>query len=293
VRLRGLVVAPSIMASVAIASCYDVDRLRAERDRPLDDSGIDVANPIGDAGSDTTTLPDGTAADSGDGSSGGLCPSPIPPPTNGLVAFYPLDENSGTTVNDCSTSALTGVVIGANPKWTTGKKGGGLRLSAADGCVQIGTASSAATLDFNSAFTATAWVNAASFPTGVNAGYVVGKTNDPDLAGWRLATGPGSTITGTVSLPTDVRLVVSASIPQNTWVHVAFVVVPGGSMEMYIDGSSKATQSGVPNPIEADPQATARLGCRSDGAQNIDGIVDDVRLFSRALSAAEIAALAQ
>jgi hypothetical protein len=276
-----------VSIGLSIVACYDVDRLRSERDRPLDAaSGEDAA--VVDASDDATDAP---VVEAGPPADAGLCPSPLPAPSAGLIAFYPLDEKTGQTVTDCAGGALDGVVIAPTPAWTGGRNAGGLRLSTSAGCVQLGTAPTATVLDFTGSFSVTAWINVTTFP-GPTAGYIAGKTKDPDLGGWRIATG-NNAVDGTVALATNVRLTVSAPLSGNTWAHVALVVIAGGSMELYIDGTMRATKPGVPSVIKADPAATARLGCRSDGTQAFDGIVDDVRIFSRALTPAEVAAVAQ
>jgi hypothetical protein len=256
---------------LAMVACYDVDRLRAERDAPM----------VSDAGTDAPPAgpPDAN-----------VCP-PLPQPSNGLIAFYPLDETSGPKVNDCTGRGLDGVVLAADARWTAGRNGGGIRLSAVDGCVQIATASAASPLDFTKSFAVAAWVWIKTFPD--NSGYIVGKTNDPDLGGWRLAAGLAGVVSAAVALPTGVRLSVDAPVPLETWLHVAMVVTAGGTLEIFVGGKSVATKPGAPSPLRPDPAATARIGCRSDGTQSFDGIVDDVRIFDRALTPAEVAELAR
>jgi hypothetical protein len=255
-----------------MVGCYDVDRLRAERDVP-----ISV-----DAGRDATV--EAAAPDAA------VCP-PVPDPANGLIAYYPLDETSGPKVNDCSGRGLDGVVLAADARWVPARNGGGVRVSATDGCVQIATASGAKPLDFTTSFTAAAWVWVKTFPE--ISGYIVGKTNDPDLGGWRLAAGQAGVVDGAISLPTGVRLAIAAPIPRETWVHVAMVVTAGASMQLFVGGQPVKSVAGAPNPLRPDPAATARIGCRSDGTQSFDGIVDDVRIFDRALTAPEVATLAR
>ncbi len=271
-------VAAILLACSAVFGCYDVDSLRSGRNQPLDAARPNDPDDAGDAG-DASPPPDAPP------------PCGTVGPGEALVAYYPLDETTGVSVPDCSTSQLHGAFVGA-PVWTPARNSGGLRITP-QGCVQLGTAASASALDFRGAFSLTAWILVTSFPDGGSAaGYIVGKTDDPDLAGFRIATGPGF-VNGAIARPSSARLSVSAPMALGTFVHVAFVVHPGGTAELYTDGVLRASQPGVPDPLLPDPAASARMGCRSDGTQPFDGILDDVRAYARALSPEEIAELAR
>jgi hypothetical protein len=263
---------------VAVTGCYDLDRLRAgpdQGDASSDAASSDAAPPPADA-----DAPETAAA----------CP-PVSP-SDGLVAYYPLDETSGTAVHDCGGRALDGVVLAATPAWTTGHVGGGLRTSSSTGCVDLASGSVAGAFELAQALTLTAWIDVASFSTGGTAGYVVGKTLDPDLGGWRLATGTGAA-DGAVALPGNARLSVSAPMNAGVFTHVALVITAGKSIDLYVDGALRDTKSGVPNPLLPASAAHARIGCRSDGTEFFNGVVDEVRIYARALLASEILALAQ
>jgi hypothetical protein len=75
----------------------------------------------------------------------------------------------------------------------------------------------------------------------------------------------------------------------NTWYHVAFVVNPaGGTMSSYVNGSYDASVS-IPNgSITANSNP---VNFAKGGSNFFAGLIDDVRIYNRALSAAEIAAL--
>jgi hypothetical protein len=54
-----------------------------------------------------------------------------------------------------------------------------------------------------------------------------------------------------------------------------------------------SAQVTLPTPTPADAQAHAWIGCRGGTEPPYDGLVDDIRIYSRALTPAEITALAK
>jgi len=260
---------------VAFVGCYDLDRLRSARDQP-----------------DVGAVPDSGAGLDADASPPDPCASArtLPAATEDLVAYYPLDEVSGTVAHDCSGRGFHGTVLVSAPAWTTGHVGGGLRTSAS-ACVDLASATAAKAFDSDN-ITLAAWVQVTSFPPYPSAGYVVGKTLDPDRGGWRLGSGSGQgSANGAVALPGNSRLSVSAPMSGGVFTHVALVITSGGSMDLYLDGVLRNTIGGVPTPLVPSP-AVARIGCRGDGTEAFDGIIDEVRIYGRALGANEIAGLA-
>jgi len=76
------------------------------------------------------------------------------------------------------------------------------------------------------------------------------------------------------------------------WHHLAFVYsVSGDSKAIYYDGALHATSDVSIDTLTVDRDG-ARIGYPCDG-EYYDGLIDDVRLYSRALSAAEISLLAE
>ncbi len=83
----------------------------------------------------------------------------------------------------------------------------------------------------------------------------------------------------------------STSVAAGTWYHVAAVASNNGQAELYVNGVSE----GTPIAIGTLPSGgnAWNIGSSSAGGMGyFNGLVDDVRLFNRALTDAEIAALA-
>jgi len=212
-----------------------------------------------------------------------------PGPTTGLVAYYPFEEGAGSAVHDCTSNHLDGTFVVA-PAWTTGKKGGGIAVTSSAGCVDLGTPS-----QFQlSSLSVTAWIQVAGLPSIGSSGYVVGQAINADVSGWRfgaIQTDAGgflqwdSTVTGT-----HYRVQTGAP-PLSTWHALAVTFVPNGATQIFLDGTLAATQSGFA-PISYDG-AAMRIGCRSDGNNSFDGLIDEVRVYDHALSQSDVTALAQ
>jgi hypothetical protein len=81
---------------------------------------------------------------------------------------------------------------------------------------------------------------------------------------------------------------VLANAPASGWHHLAYTY-DGNTHRVFIDGTMRAMSN-----IAADNgnASNARLGANFDGSESFTGQLDEVRIYDRALMAAEIASLA-
>jgi len=97
------------------------------------------------------------------------------------------------------------------------------------------------------------------------------------------STGTSGSRNNDVSLP---------NISTGQWSHLAFVYsVNGGKKEIYLDGVKQGSSTTSIDAITSS-RTDVRVGWPSDGAY-YDGMIDDMRLYSKALSLTEIALLAE
>ncbi len=83
----------------------------------------------------------------------------------------------------------------------------------------------------------------------------------------------------------------TTDLANGEWHHLAGVFRPSAAVELYVDGVLDAAEtSGVP-ATHCDPPVNVNLGQRPNGTFPLSGIVDDVRLYDRALALAEITEL--
>jgi len=83
---------------------------------------------------------------------------------------------------------------------------------------------------------------------------------------------------------------IQEALDADSW-HIVTGVVGDGKISVYLDGEHKETKS-IPGPIKDDPGQTLEFG-RSDSPAYLNGVIDEVSIFSRALSPDEIKALAK
>jgi PKD repeat protein len=210
--------------------------------------------------------------------------NPLP---TGLVAGYRFSEGAGTTTADNSGNGITGTLVNG-PSWTTGQYGGGLSFSGTN-FVNLGNP---ALLQLTGSMTATAWILISSNPG--DDGSIVGKI---DNVGWQLKTtadtGP-RTIGMQLSQPNGVtvqRYGRSVLVP-GTWYHVAGVFdATARTLSVYVNGGlDDGSLSGTIPTGQMNSPANVNIGQRagSPGGFNFIGVIDEVHVFNRALTAAEL-----
>ncbi len=198
---------------------------------------------------------------------------------DGLVLYHPYDEGDGDTAEDLSGNEHEGVID--SPKWVDGKFGKALEF---DGTSTFVTVESTPELNVD-ACTFMAWINAEHWD-GVR--QVVGKSVHGGCGG-RVQYGLFSE-GGVFKLRLETeagRADISTDLPETgEFVHIAFTN-DTDTAHIYIDGESVVDQA-VPGKLGANDDPW-RVGQDCDRAQYIfAGIIDEVRLWNRALSEEEI-----
>ena len=215
---------------------------------------------------------------------------------DGLVLYMPLDEGTGTSTEDFSENGFTGEING-NAKWVDGKFGNALEFAAPADFVAV---EDDAAFHIEDAITQAAWVNLTRLPSahaiifgtrsggvGRHIGFGFGMDPANRLKVWTNGAGGGfvDVIDNATALDTG------------KWYYLAYTHTSAnnGLVKIYVDGELTGAVE-TNNPVA--PAGTTnqlQIGTWSGEAwlgvgwiETWPGLVDEVRLWNRALSADEV-----
>jgi prepilin-type N-terminal cleavage/methylation domain-containing protein len=201
-----------------------------------------------------------------------------------LVRYWTMNEGTGTVAYDYSGNGYAGALINS-PTWTTGRVGL-YALSFVSSTTQYATTSDASLPSGSSARTIAVWLNTTSTNIGSIFGYGTTSSNAYIFVAPSSASGTNfgiSTYGGGASS-------VYSLIPINDgkW-HYCVATYDGTTWKIYIDGVlNNSSTAGTTNTILS---GTARIADDAAGNPSWTGEEDDLRIYNRALSAAQISAM--
>jgi hypothetical protein len=198
----------------------------------------------------------------------------------GQIGWWKFDEHSGSAAKDSSHLLFghTGKLVNG-PKWTTGKHGGALRFSGSQ-YVALGDIFQGSYDEFSIA----CWIKHGSSQW----------QNIVERAVWDRPDGIGLMTDYNGTSVTfghyDIGAVQSkTAVQDNRWHHVVGTLAkcPDGYVySIFVDGElDNTTTNSVGLTATKDGWA---IGARYDGTWTYQGLIDDVRLFNRALTPAEV-----
>jgi hypothetical protein len=201
-----------------------------------------------------------------------------PPVPTGLVAAYGFDEPSGATATDASGNGNTGTITGAAR--ATGRAGGALAFDGLDDWV---TVADSASLDLTTGMTLEAWVN----PTTISGRWrtVLLKEAPGGMAYGLYAGEDAGRPSGHVYTTSEVDTRGTAGLPLNTWSHLA-VTYDGTTLRLYVNGTQVSSRA-VSGAMRV-TGGVLRIGGNAVWPEAFAGRIDEVRVYNRALTAADI-----
>jgi len=198
-----------------------------------------------------------------------------------LVAHWTFDEGSGAVANDATANANHGTLVNG-PTWTADRLGQGLQF---DGTNDYVTVPHKAALTMSDEMTLAAWIWA---PNNAYSGFRVILNKGTSAYSYALATYNTEVGFGFYNGNLYGILTSGAGLVQRRWYHVAATwkrEAPNYRMRLYLDGTQRVNQT---TSVGLLPNTQALTIGREVNGSYWRGILDDVRIYNRALSGTEI-----
>jgi hypothetical protein len=199
----------------------------------------------------------------------------------GLVASFGFNEGSGATVFDSSGKNNIGTI--ANATWTAaGKFGSALSFNGTSSWVTVLDAPS---LDLTNGLTLEAWVKPSTL-TGWRTALLKESAGGLSYALYAHNNTPNPAVTVQIG-GGDRSAGGTSPLPLNTWTHLA-ATYDGAQLRLYVNGVQAGSRAQTGNiAVSAAP---LRVGGNAVWTEFFAGLIDEVRVYNRALSPAEIQA---
>jgi len=208
----------------------------------------------------------------------------------GLVAHWKLDESGNTSTavdtiggHDGSLSNYPG---DPSADWVSGKLGGALSFDGTDDYVNASNMSSLRIDQMGYQVSLSAWIYWEGHPS--NLARIAGTQGY--FGGYALWVGSSGKITFEVDgNHGNILATMDNVVSQNAWHHIVATFSQATGLIVYIDGEESASLTTQYYPPDTSAQSYFRIGNKE--AFYYKGFIDDVRIYNRALSAEEVAAL--
>ena len=196
---------------------------------------------------------------------------------NGLVGWWKFDEGSGTVAYDSSGNGNDGNLTNG-PTWVSGKIGGALSFDGVDDFVQTSVASNSLPISIST------WIYAHD----ISGSHSIVDSDAQGQYGHSLIIGY-SPKNGNYQIEFhDGSVDTSHPATLNQWTHA--VVQFDSKISFFADGAVKLEQAYQKGNLNGTNFRMGRHGSNSS-PHMFKGLIDDVRIYDRALSAAEVQAL--
>ena len=206
----------------------------------------------------------------------------------GLVGAWSFNEGTGTTSADASGNNNVATLLNGLA-WGAGKYGSGLSFDGTNDYLSVPNSSS---LDISgSKLTLSMWLNPSTTSTGDQV--VVGKHWNTTMTspyyqyGLELQNGGTRPVFFVGTSSGLVGVAMTSSLTKGQWSHLA-VVFNGSTVDFLVNGVLVST--GNLNATITARGNSLRVGADASGAQFYKGLLDDLRIYNRVLSAAEVQA---
>ena len=213
---------------------------------------------------------------------------------DGLLGHWRLNEGGGTSVADASGNKNIGTTVGSAIRSPAGRINGAVILNGLNDAVAVPFSNSLNSV--TNQVTLSAWI----YRTTAKSGWqnIVTRqygTSNKDQFALALTSNTYAFVVNTVD--SGPKTLYGGTNKVNEWVHLAGVY-DGSTMKLYVDGNLVATLTGVTGNVRMESKPLF-FGGGADGVDPnvlswfMSGLIDDVRVYRRALSATEVQTIAK
>lgn len=211
------------------------------------------------------------------------------------VGEWKLDEGTGTTANDTSSNANTGMLSNFDTTdWVSGKVGTALNFDSIDNDIAAG---SATIVDDMAAFTVSGWIYYRS--TGQSqAGRFLDKSSGTATDGWDIRMNNSDSLVFDVDYDgaSNLQAISTAALTTNAWQYVTITwdgTANRTGVKFYLNGRLVSTSTGsgtdgIGNRV-TDAAQVLHIGNSTSGSRTFDGKFDDIKLYNYARTPAQVA----
>ncbi|WP_167357038.1 LamG-like jellyroll fold domain-containing protein [Paenibacillus pectinilyticus] len=206
--------------------------------------------------------------------------------TNDVSAWYKFDESSGTTASDSSGNGKNATLSGT-PSFIAGKSGNAVNLNGSTDYASLPTGIVSNLNDFTIAAwvkpnSVSKWSRVFDFGTGTSK-YMFLTVNAGSAPRFAITTSGSSA---------EQQLNAPSALPTGTWTHLA-ITWSGNTGTLYVNGVAVATNTNMTfKPSDLGATNQNYFGKSQYNDPYLNGLVDQFKIYNRALSASEVSTLA-
>lgn len=196
---------------------------------------------------------------------------------SGLVAWWPGNGNANDVVGGSNGTLMNGAII-----TTEGKAGPAFSFDGQSGYMAAPPA--ALSTDDMSLDSWVKWDG----PNAASSRQLMIYSGSPDSDGYGLFAENNGAITIISGQGTPAVFLSDGVLSQGTW-HNVSAVRTGGQWTLYLDGAAKTINAGDAGAVPDVPTSNTVIGGVEGGPEIFNGLIDEIQIYNRALTAQEIA----
>ncbi len=212
--------------------------------------------------------------------------------SDGLAGYWKFDDGEGTTATDSSGTGADGTLLpaGSEPVWTgDGRCGGALEFDGINDGVSL-----AADDALNTSYTTVMfWMKASDAAPATGQTLFNRRNTNPGTIAFYYGSSTSYKVQGQIRLDGSegtARCVRADSAVTTDWTHVA-LIYDGSTLKMYINGVLQSQTLQISGALDTDSFTSIFIGRHETVGEYFHGLIDNVRVYDRALSADEIASM--